>query len=400
MKIKDLIFFALIFSFVLLYELSVFFGSIGLSFINSIKNLIIILILFILTNRNIHHCIRFKLHIKIFFFIVFFLITIQTIFGIASDFISPIIAFIEFFLAAKFSDKKFIKYFYSTILIVTIITSIPLLYFYMLYEYYARSEIIFDKSMQTFLFGFSFTILSLELFQYNIKNKLLIFLLLIYLLFINIYILQSKTSIFVLIINILFMSILKAKDLKLIVKRYWKFIAIIAIALPFLPIEWEIPDTLKQAANKLTGKTVFVIETNLKEETYEIRGIILDKTIDIVKDNPILGIGFGNIPTALKSTNTGITQGESQFIDLALEGGFTYLFAFALLTLPIMILSFKRIYHSKSIYSDEFIFYQLLSFLILCAGNEMLSSLGWIYLGTLIYIFYTKSIITIFNKPK
>lgn len=398
MKIKELIFFTLIFSFVLLYELSAFFTVIGLSSINMIKNIDIITILLILINKNKSHCLRLKSHIKVFICILSVLIFLQIIFGIASNFISPIITIIFFYVTVKFSDKNFIKSLYTSIVIITIISSIPILYFYLLYGYYARTEIIFDKSMQTFLFGFCYTMLLLELSHNNIKNKLFIFSILVYLLIINIVILQSKTSIFVFLINLLFMSILKFKDIKIAIQHYWKFIAIIAIILPFLPIEWELPDTLKQATNKLTGKTVFVLEKNLKEDTYEIRELIVDKTIEIVKENPIFGAGFGNMTTALKSTKTGVTQGESQIVDLALEGGITYLTAFAILTLPILLLSLKRIYHSKSDYPDEFVFYQLLGFLILCIGNEMLSSLGWIFLGTLIYIFYTKSTITIFNK--
>lgn len=398
MKNKELIFSGLIFAFVLLYELSAYFTTIGLNSANIVKNFFIIAILLILIRRNWSHQIRFRLHIKTFFVIVFLLLILQALFGVASDIITPVIGFMEFYVATKFSDKRFIKYLYASILIITLVATIPLLYYYSLYGYYARDEIVFDKSMQTFLFGFCYILLLLELFNSNGKYKTLILTIFIYLILVNVFILQSKTSIFVLLVIFILMSIWRRNEVKLTLKRYWKNLIIVAIAIPFLPIEWEVPDAIKQAANMLTGETVFVLGKDMREDTYEIRGIILDKTIDIINENPLLGAGFGNMTSALKSTNTRVTQGESQFMDLGIEGGLTYLLAFVILTLPPLITSFKRVSHLRTGYSEEFVFYQLLSFLILCIGNEMLSSLGWIFLGTLMYIYKTKTTVILFSK--
>lgn len=301
-------------------------------------------------------------------------------------------------MATKFSDKKFVKYLYASILAITLVTTIPLLYYYSLYGYYARDEILFDKSMQTFLFGFCYILLLLELFNSSGKYKALILTILIYLILVNVFILQSKTSVFVLLVIFILMSIWRRNEVKATLKHYWKSLIIVAIAIPFLPIEWEVPDAMKQAANMLTGETVFVLEKDMKEDTYEIRDIILNKTIDIINRNPLLGAGFGNMASALKSTKTGVTQGESQLMDFVIEGGLTYLLAFAILTLPPLIILFRRTRHLRACYSEEFVFYQLLGFLILCTGNEMLSSLGWIFLGTLMYMHKTKIPVILFSK--
>ena len=396
MKCREIIFAIVVFCFVLLFELSFYFATIGLNMVNSIKNILIIVILWILIKRNWHQQIKLQWYVRTFLFIMFLFLILQSLFGIASEIVTPLFGFIELFVAAKFSSKGFIKYLYASVVIVTLVTTIPLLYYYILYGYYARFDIVFEKSMMTFLYGFSFILLLTELFQTQGKCKYIILALLLYLLFVNVFILQSKTSIFALLVIFTLMFILRHKEINLTFKRYWKGLILVLAILPFLPIEWEIPDAMKQAANQLTGKTVFVMEREMKEDTYEIRGVILNRTIDIINEKPFFGAGFGNIASALIPTHTGITQGESQLIDFALEGGLTYLIAFAILTIPIVITSYKQIRNFKTTYADKFVFYQIIGFLILCTGNEMLSSLGWIFLGTLIYLLKTKQDIRLF----
>lgn len=85
----------------------------------------------------------------------------------------------------------------------------------------------------------------------------------------------------------------------------------------------------------------------------------------------------------LKSTGYALNQGESQLVDFALEGGYTYFFAFCILVAPLLLQSAQKIRKSKRQNQYEFVFLSSICFLILCTGNEMLSIVAWIYIAIL-----------------
>lgn len=400
MKLWDFLLASIIFLYILIYEMAPFLQMGALAPLLILKNLLIVAICFFQSYRNWHTGFRLPWYVSAYVIIMVALVVLEIVTRHTCSFISPIISLMEFVIIAAYADNRFVRLFYGSILLVTLISSIPLVYLYSVLGFYARQDIFFDKSMQTFLFGFSMVLLLLELIRPYGKHKFIIIVLFIYLLWCNAFILQSKTSIFVTLVAGCLLVVLKPDDISKQINKCKWHILFILVVIPFLPIEWEIPDALKQAANKLTGREMFLIERQMKEDTYDIRERIVDRTLDIIADNPFFGAGFGNQEQALKATKTGVTQGESQIIDLLLDGGLTYLIAFAILTLAMVYYSWVRIWHRSALYVDYLVFLQTVSFLIMCGGNEMLSSLGWIYMGTLVYLCEQRSTIILFGKPK
>lgn len=48
----------------------------------------------------------------------------------------------------------------------------------------------------------------------------------------------------------------------------------------------------------------------------------------VLDESPLLGDGIGQMEQTLKSTGYSLSQGESQLVDFALEGGYTYVLLF------------------------------------------------------------------------
>ena len=400
MSLKNISIAIIIFLYILLFELSPFFELAGLNYLIVVKNMLIIAICSILFILNNERKVELPWYAISFSAILLFLIIIEFVFCIASDILSPLLGLIEFLSVAIYADRRFIRYFYRCIILVTLVSSIPLLYYYYIFGYYARTDIVFDKSMQTFLFGFSLISLLSEFFYTHSKHKGIIIIIALYLFVCNVYILQSKTSIFVTLVVLFMIFIFRKDNLINILSKYSKQILLVLFILPFLPINWEIPQTLQQAANKLTGRTVFILEKQIREDTYEIRDRILNRTLEVLSDNPLWGAGFGNQEKVLNITGTGVAQGESQIMDLVLDGGITYLVAFLILIIPMACFSINSLNGKQSRYADEFVLFQTTGFFILCIGNEMLSSIGWFFLGSLVYLRKDRFIFLLFSNPR
>lgn len=170
---------------------------------------------------------------------------------------------------------------------------------------------------------------------------------------------------------------------------------VVAVALVFFPIQLEMPDAIKQAANMLTGREVYKMNVVLREDTYEIRRDIRKKMWTILDESPLLGGGIGRMEQTLKSTGYGLSQGESQLVDFALEGGYTFILAFSILTVPFLLQAARKAWKSQKQNQYEFVFLSLVCFLILCTGNEMLSIVTWMYIGILNYLLRLKGDIDI-----
>ena len=396
MSLRNILFGVLIFSFLLLYELSPFLLLGKFAPLVSLKNILLLIICYIQIHRNLYRGLLLPWYVKVYVVILFALVLLETITGYASSIFSPLTGIFVLIVISAYSDRRFIHYFYISLIIITFISSVPLLYFYIKLGYFARAEIAFDKSMLTFLFAFCQICLLMMLFQTKGVKQIIVLSLFGYLFLCNAFILQSKTSIFVTLVAIFILLLLRIGEFIRFFRKHYKPVVLGFILLPFLPVHFEIPEELKFAANKLTGSQVFIIKKKVKEDTYVIRERLRNTTYQVVQDNPFFGAGFGNQAIALKASKTGITEGESQLLDLLLDGGITYLVAFLILTLPILFYPVCFIWQGNYCHTDTFVFFQILSFLILCIGNEMLSSVGWIFLGTLIYLTWHKDTLSMF----
>lgn len=387
MKISNAIRFAIVFGYVFLYSGSLYFQTNGMDHLNLIKNGLLIIILIMLYVQNRHENVILPWNLKTFFIIMIPLFLLEHACGIASDSLNPIIGFCTLFLISKYADRQFIKYLLSSIVIVSAISCMPMIYWYIKLGYYARTTIIFEKALLTFFFGISYVTLLLYIPQTKGVTNIALIAILVVALLVNFFILQSKTSIFVFLVVFVIMSFNALKNIGEIIRKYWWQIALSVLILSFLPINWQIPDAIKQATNKFTGKEVFETRSSMKTETYDVRRKILYHTIKVVDENPLIGAGFGNQKDSLRDSGTRASEAESQILDILLDGGLTYLIAFLILILPMMVSSGRYIFKNKYNDNDLFLFYQTLGFVILCIGNEMLTSLGWMFLGVLVYVY-------------
>lgn len=384
-KKTNILYATLILGYILLFQLSSFFTTNGFDFINQFKNIILLVLSFILYWQNRAKPFSLPIHVKIYFMILLIIILAEGICGLLSSAYGVLTGMFLLWVVSRYCDADFEKYFSRSIICVTFISTIPLVYYYIIYGYYARAEIIFDKSMQTFLFGYSFVYLLTQSMNQNRKNIPYIILCLLFLFWCNVFILQSKTSIFGMLSVMILVLIFNRKSLIHIIKRC-KYIFIGGILFfSFSSLEIEIPTGIQQAVNKFTGQQIYDIGPSVREETYETRELIRKKTYKILDENFFLGSGFGNVEKSLISTRTGAKQAESQLYDILLEGGYSYLMAVCILFLPLLIISYKQFrfkYHHPDAY---YVFYQTFMFIILCIGNEMFSSIAWIFIGTLIF---------------
>ena len=400
MSLRNILFGVLIFAFLLLFELAPFLSLGKFAPLVALKNVLLLAICYVQIQRNWTRGLLLPWYVKVYAILLISLIVLETVFGYASNISSPVIGLMVLLIFVAYSDKRFIRYFYVSMIIVTIISSVPLLYFYIKLGYYARAEIAFDKSMMTFLFAFCQVFLLLEVFRLKGRKKLLVLSLFGYLFWCNAFILQSKTSIFIALVVLAMLIVFRSGEVMLFLRRYYKVIMLGLIAIPFLPIHVEVPEELKLAANKLTGSQIFVLKKKVKEDTYVVRERLRNTTYQVVLDNPFFGAGFGNQASALKASKTGITQGESQMLDLLLDGGITNLVTFLILVLPIIVYTLCLMWQGNYCYTDSFVLFQTLSFFILCIANEILSSVGWIFLGTIIYLTWHKNTIPFFDGCK
>lgn len=374
----------------MMFELSPFFSQNGLNSLNMIKNGLMISILLILYIKNKHRKTNLPNNTVCFILLMSILIISEIITGIGGSYGRIVGGLVLMSFASLYSDRSFFYTFLNTICIVTLITTLPLIYYYYTLGYYARWIIIFDKSFQTFLFGVSMAYITMRIFDENQKYKLLLFAVVIYLLWVNVYILQSKTSIFSFLVLLCLLVVFKTRTTLGFFKRKWYVFAIIIIAFIFSPIQLEIPDAMKQAANKLLGKEQFHLSVNMRENTYDVRDLVVKKTREIIVKNPLQGAGFGNYEEALRSTGTFLTEGESQIVDMALDGGVTYLIVFFLYVFLFMYRGIYNIRHKINNEESLMLVGQMTVFVILCFGNEMFSSLVWIYMGTISWLMYSK----------
>lgn len=368
---------------ILLFELSVFFASSGMGWVNQVKNVLYLYLLYLVAKDTKKDCNPQPWYVKCYSLIVVCLVAVQLVLGMASNAFTLFLQIAVLLLFVRYSNLRFARYYLRSVVVVALLSSLPLVWYYAIYGFYARSLIVFDKSFQTFLFGVSYVYLFYLLTKDDIKHKVLLFVLLAYLILCNVFILQSKTSLFSFISIVVLWAILHPDRLKNVCVSYTKHIVVVAAALVLLPIQMEMPDEIKQAANMLTGREVYKLNVVMKEDTYEIREDVIKKTWTVLGESPLLGGGVGRMEQTLKSTGYGLNQGESQLVDFALEGGYTYFFAFFILIVPLLLQSARKVWKAKKQNQYEFVFLSLVCFLILCAGNEMLSIVTWAYIGIL-----------------
>lgn len=397
-KKTNLLLFFIVVSFTFLYAGSTSFQDSGLFWLNRIKNVFLISILILLILRNFNKPIRLPQNVKAFYLIMIPLYIIELCSGKPTDFVTPILGWGYLYIATRYSDKYFIKYLYLSILIITVISCLLLVNIYIMFGFYARDELLFDKSMLTFLFGISYILLLLDL-KYSIsKYKWLTIILIVFTVIANIFILQSKTSILIFILCATYMSIKSIKRLPYLIIKYSKYLILGIAVLIVVPIEYELPDTIKQAINIIAGKQVYQLSRDIGTDTYDVRAGVMDLTLDVVSDSPIVGIGFGNQEPLLRSNGFDLLQAESQILDMLLDGGVPYLIAFGLFILPMIFYAGHKIIIHRTNFTNDFIFLQSLGFIILCISNEMFTSLGWLFMGTLAYLYITHENVNILGK--
>lgn len=375
---------------ILLFELSAFFIDSGIAWMNQVKNVVYLYLLYLVAKETNGSYNPIPWNVRAFSYIVLGLVVVQLILDMATNVFTLLLKIVMLLLFVRYANLRFSKYYLNSVIIITLLSSIPLVVYYFIYGYYARDLIVFDKSYQTFLFGVSYVYLFFLLTKDNIKHKVLLLILLAYLFVCNVFILQSKTSIFAFISIVALWSFLHPSRLKKFCSRYCLYFLLAAITLPLLPFKMEMPVAIKQAINICAGQEVYKINVYVSEETYEVRRDVRKKMWKVLDESPLLGDGIGQMEQTLKSTGYSLSQGESQLVDFALEGGYTYVFAFCILIIPLLLQAAHRTWRSTSQNENEFVFLSLVLFSILCFGNETISIVTLMYIGILNYLLKLK----------
>lgn len=277
---------------ILLFALSVFFASSGMGWVNNVKNVLYLYLLYLVAKDTKEDCNPLPWNVKWYSLIVVCLVAVQLVLGMTSNVFALFLQIAILLLFVRYCNLRFARYYLRSVVVIALLSSLPLVWYYAIYGYYARDLIVFDKSFQTFLFGVSYVYLFYLLTKGDVKYKVLLLVLLAYLILCNVFILQSKTSLFSFLAIVALWAILHPDRLKGVCVRYTKYIIVVAAALVLLPIQMEMPDEIKQAANMLAGREVYKLNIVMKEDTYEIRADVRRKMWAVLDESPLVGGGL------------------------------------------------------------------------------------------------------------
>lgn len=262
-----------------------------------------------------------------------------------------------------------------------------------------REVWIIDKPFYTLLFSLTMPLSFLRIVQ---RRHIIFHLFLLVLsLLVDLQIIQSKLSLgaFGLFIILFFLlGIHKHYGLKL--SRVLKIVIVPYIcALIVFPQKAAPPDEFLELANKMAGEELFEIDKVEKEvNTYTMREAITLFSLAKFAESPIIGHGYGNFSLLTKHGETTfgeieITEAESSYLGLLVEGGLWYFFSIIVLFLFLLIRIFK--YLRRKVFTNGIVvsFCMLVPIVFICYGNDYIDSFFWFLMGA----FYFESYIN--NMP-
>lgn len=382
------------------FALSLFpcFSRIGLSEQFGKFGLLILIFLLLFLKSSKAHYLRFSSRIALLYIIsILGLSCFHVImYGFPQNPVRLISWLSVFFIMSSFSFKNETKVFSVSIKIVVLLIDFILLYFCLVHSnlYFYRSDVAavgIDKPTITFYFTLYCSIVYTE-YIHNACKKIDYFLFPLTI-FINIYIAQSKLALTSILIFIFVYHVInQSQEYKIRVKTILKIVIPCAIIL-FIwdPTFFFLPDEFKIMANHYLGTDVFNTSTTLKDtNTYSIRQAIRAHCFNLFFKNPILGVGIGNYRNYAGSDvtfNIGngayvtITEAESQFLGILVEGGLWYIISFASLLVFICVQATMTLRKKINSFESSICLAIIIPLIYLCFGNDFFNVNFWIIIG-------------------
>ena len=257
--------------------------------------------------------------------------------------------------------------------------------------YNVYSNTILDKSVYTLILTLAFICELINFVDINKGSSKIVrivhLLLMIFIGAVNLIVIQSKLFVVVLVVSLFVLYFFVNSKPKKIVRSVL-IVALSLLIIVFVFFPQIIPDYIYVFFNRyfgLFGDAVEGIRAYSRyESTYNMRGTVYTHSFQLLLDNPILGIGFGNYRThALENADqlNGVVQTESSMLNILVEGGIVY-FSFHIILLIVMLKGVIRA--NKRNRGDLFFTKMLLiliALIILNIGNDFYNIFYWLFLG-------------------
>lgn len=211
--------------------------------------------------------------------------------------------------------------------------------------YYYRSLIFIEKTTMSIFFTLA---TSLCLIDFGLKKKKKDLFLLALILFTNIFIVQSKSAIFLFVLNVLILFFL-CEPFKRMIKKYKYILLFFSLSVVAIFPSAILPDDIRFGINRIIGNeifsTTFVRSEDNMDLTYSIREDMHTFGMKIFFENPLIGIGVGNFEKYNRFSGSNVsflTQPESTWLGILIEGGIVYLLFFVIFFIHNLSVSKKK----------------------------------------------------------
>lgn len=318
------------------------------------------------------------------FFMLCFCIFQGVIWGVWSSSIKLFLGVIIFGVFSVYGDEELLRIIISVVKLCAFLVSLNAIYWIFLngsFEFY-RLNTWLDKQFYTIYYALSYAFCLVDFI--NDRNKKLNGLLFLFLLFINLALIQSKLSLFSIPFAFIMIWIKAGKKLRMKLSKALRFVLIIICTLLIIIPQYILPNEIKLAFNMLFSADIFNVDiVNNIDKTYLMRQVIRELCIELYFQNPIMGIGLGNIGNYLHKQDSLINEvgeAESSFFQIISEGGTVYLIimAFLFYMLSKKSLKFINISHSNIVLYPILI---IITYIILFIGNDFIDLFFWIVIG-------------------
>ena len=246
--------------------------------------------------------------------------------------------------------------------------------------YYYRSLIFIEKTTISLIFSL---VVPLCLIDFCLKRKMGDLFLLMLTLFVNIFVVQSKTAIFVLFLNLGILYFLY-KPFKILIRKYKLLLLAICLGAMGCFPSAVLPDDLRFGINRIVGEEVFTSSygrsVNRMDMTYSIRNDMHKFGFEIFSEHPLMGIGVGEFKNFNRASNSQVSflsQPESTWLGILIEGGVAYLLCmmmFFLNNLSQSVLKYKENKMNDMALKCAFV---NMNFMIIFFFNDFLDLMFW-----------------------
>lgn len=204
---------------------------------------------------------------------------------------------------------------------------------------------------------------------------------------VNLIIIQSKLFIVSLAVTGILMAVIARGSIKrnVIFILFILFFSAVSIVIIFPEL---VPDYIYIFINRYLGLFEAIV-TKMERyvrmtSTYVHRRTIYEFAFGLCKDNPILGIGFGNykIYAFMNSELLGdVYQTESSYLNILVEGGLLYFLAHMFFLVGMIRRLIKKLRHNKNDLILMKMLFVLITYIVLNIGNDFFNMTYWIVLS-------------------